>query len=227
MSTEKFNVIFPLYPETLRLSEEQREKLIPRGDKPLKVMKQKKLDAGEYIWKEKEVIRGGVKTTVEFLFDVVNDTFVVANPKVAGTPKEIIINSQLLWQSASGAPGWHHTIQKLKRELSEWFKPGLVRQFGHLTEPIQPKTPGTYIHFEYIFYYPFLATGNKSYQDYINHWYVRGKVFEDTMEFLGLIKNDSPDYVRGGYARYVNIPDENDRRLEVKIHFCRNNQRIE
>jgi hypothetical protein len=144
----------------------------------------------------------------------------VKNKAIAGTPLFKMINSQDVWESGSGME-WH--IRKLKDMLTAYYTPNIVRQ---LPERIVTPDKRTFIHLEYIFFYPFVCREPRTYQDYLNHFYVRGKIFEDTLVKLGVIEDDSPQFLRGAYARYVNVNSEEDRRLEIKIHFCKNGQRI-
>lgn len=210
-TTERFNCIFQQYPEQIQLSKSQRPKYWEHKDKdrlPKKVAD--RLFKGEISWQNyKGVLR---------LYDDAEKAFVIKNIKVAGTPRVKMINSQTIWQ---GGNEWER--KAIAEMLHGYFAPGIVRQ---LPEEIFTPSPDIFIHFEYIFYYPFEARKEREYQDYINHAYIRSKVFEDTLVELKIISNDGPRYVRGGYARYVNVATEADRRMEVKIHFCKNGQRI-
>jgi hypothetical protein len=170
------------------------------------------IESGKYVFQPKG--RNNKLT----LFDVEKGIYVVRNPRSVGTPKIIPINSQIVWESGNTNV---FSIRATKHFLAEWFGPGIVRQ---LPDKIFTGV-GEFIHLEYIFYYPFDAR-KWPYQDYINHWYIRGKVFEDTLVAKGKIPDDSPQFIRGGYARYVNVPNEEDRKLEIKIHFCKNDERI-
>lgn len=211
-TTERFNCVFQLYPEKIQLSKKQRPKYWEK--KHLAKMPQyirRAIDAGTYIWAK--------HNGKERLYNNAEDAkgFVIKNSKVAGKPKFETINSQTIYQ------GDHWMRQIVVDELHAYFAPGIMRQLP--TEIFTP-SPDVFMHFEYIFFYPFEARKNEQYQDYINHAYIRSKTFEDTLVKLQVILDDSPRYVRGGYARYVNVPTEADRRLEIKIHFCKNNQRI-
>lgn len=213
MTTERWNCLFKHYPEHVELSKARRGKYwdinsIHKVGKGLL----KRIENKECVMKPK-----GVNNKL-YLFDTVANEFVLRNKKSVGTPHIVPINSQMVWEGGNTNV---FRMRTTKNFLHEWFKPGIVRQ---LPEKIMPGN-GYFIHLEYIFYYPFSCrTG--PYQDYINHLYIRAKVFEDTLVSLGVIEDDSPRYLRGGYGRYVDIPTEEDRRLEIKIHFCKNNQRI-
>lgn len=221
MSTEKFNCVFRDYPETIELSKKRRAKLYlkskggPSPALPKKI--QTAISAGQMEWIAKPVKSN---PNQEALYDRETKEFVVKNIKTVGTPRVITINSQIAWESGSGSE-W--TIRALKVHLAAWFTPLIVQQ---LPEKIIPG-PGKYIHLEYIFYFPFTERDPRLYQDYLNHWFIRGKVFEDTLVALHIIPDDGPKYIRGAYPRYVNVETEAERRLEVKFHFCYNHQRIE
>lgn len=210
-TTERFNVIFQQYPERILVSKKRRATYWEQKDKEslpkylLKDLAEKKLSWQYY------------KGKGLCLYNDAERSFVIKNAKVAGTERYWTINSQKIWE------GDQWMRQKAAEALHEYFGPGIVRQ---LPEEIFPPSPDVFLHFEYIFYYPFTARKEGEYQDYINHAYIRSKAFEDTLVSLGVIKDDGPRYVRGGYARYVNVATEVDRRLEVKIHFCKNGQRI-
>ena len=218
MGTERFNIIFHDYPESFNLSEHRIKKYWLRKDEA-HFGKQllERISKGEVVW-------GRLKSNKkEALFDTKTTQFLLRNPKVAGTPKTMKISARMLW--AAGA-GMEWSRQKMRDFLHDWFVPGIVRQ---MPEEIFTRE-GYYVQLEYIFYYPFAEKHNwKQYQDYLNHAFVYSKTFEDTLVELKIIPDDGPKYVRGGYARYVDIMDMDDsqaRRLEIKIHFCKNNERI-
>jgi hypothetical protein len=212
-TTERFNIVLSNYPEEVQTSNAQSKKYIKKGKK-LNLVQQKCLERNLFEWKE----RGTGTAKGLYLYDLLKGEFIVA--KKAGTPKIKKINGQLFWQSG---PGTEWDRQAIKDYLRTWFVPAITR--SALPEKIfAPKDH--FIHFEYIFYYPFDLTRMTQYQDYINHAYVRSKTFEDILVEMEIIKDDNPTFVRGGYARYVCIPVTENRRLEIKIHFCKNDQRV-
>lgn len=221
MSTEKFNCVFRDYPETMELSKKRRAKyylMTPGIALPLLPKKHETaVSEGKFSWEPKPTKNNPQQHA---LYDRDKKEFVIKNSRSVGTPRVITINSQIAWESGSGSE-W--TIRAIKSYLAAWFTPLIVQQ---LPPSIIPGT-GKYIHLEYIFYFPFTERDPRLYQDYLNHWFIRGKIFEDTLVTLGIIPNDGPKYLRGAYPRFVNIDNEADRRLEVKFHFCLNNQRIE
>lgn len=219
-TTEKFNCVFEEYPETVQLSAKRRAQYYTalfKGILPeLPVKYQKAITLGRMSWEKKPT---KTKPKQVALYDREKKEFVIKNSRTVGTPKIITINSQIAWESGKGSE-W--TIRAIKDSLKAWFMPQMIKQLPPQIEPGMDK----YIHLEYIFYYPFTQRDPRLYQDYLNHWFVRGKIIEDTMVYLGIIPNDGPKYLRGAYPRYVCVDSEEERRLEVKVHFCRNNERL-
>jgi hypothetical protein len=205
--TEVFNVICKDYPVELRLSEKQRPKYIKEGNRIGKRQEQA-LKAGMMKWVEGK------------LFDNVTNGFVVKNPSQVGTPRLVPISGQYFWQGGSRVE-WYR--QRLKEQLAAYFIPRIKMQL-----PIQKLFPpkNHFIHFEFIFYTRLQVEGRKIPQDVDNHAYPYMKVFVDTVKTLGMIEDDLPQIYRGSEFRYVEIEDIAERRLEIKIHFCRNGQAI-
>jgi hypothetical protein len=220
MSTERFNIIYKDYPERYEVAK-KRNTLIWERKYESKLTKTliARIAAGEVIWRA--FIHN--RKAKEALFDVKESCYIIKNPKAAGTPRTVAISARFLW---SGGKGTEFVRKEIKEFLHEWFRPGIKRQ---APEKIFTR-PGYFIQFEYIFYYAFANKKNwKLYQDYLNHAFIHSKAFEDTLVEMGVIPDDGPQYVRGGYARYVDIMEldgNQDRRLEIKIHFCKNNERI-
>jgi len=220
MGTEKFNCVFEQYPETVQLSAKRRAQYFTALTNtflpPIAKKYEKGIQMGKYTWEKKPTKE---KPKQVALYDREKMEFVIKNSRTVGTPKIITINSQIAWESGKGSE-W--TIRAVKDFMKLWFTPLIIKQLPPQIEPGMDK----YIHLEYIFYFPFTQRDPRLYQDYLNHWFIRGKIFEDCLVYLGIIPNDGPKYVRGAYPRYVNIDSEEERRLEVKIHFCKNNERI-
>jgi hypothetical protein len=210
MSTEKFNIIFKLYPEEIEISKKRREIWYHRSEGD---------DLPAYILKD---YRDGNSTKYgldkdDFFIDKTTGAKLVRNKKTAGKPSVFKINGQYIWDGSVD----RFKRAKLKTFLQEYFSPSIVR---NLPETVFTKA-GYYIQLEYIFYVP-LALRNWTSQDLDNHSYPYIKSFNDTLVTMTTIPDDGPRILRGCYARYVDIPNEDDRRLEIKIHFCENNQRL-
>lgn len=211
MSTEKFNIIFKLYPEEMKLSEKKREIWIHQSEGP-------NIPKGI----AKEINTKGAAGNYYFdhqgwVIDRRTEEKVVRNIRTAGKPNMQKISGQSIWSGEVS----RFARNKLKIFLTEYFTPAIVR---HWPEKIFTTADKSF-HFEFIFYFP-LQLRNMTAQDIDNHSYPYTKAFMDTLVNLSIIKDDSPAYYRGFYCRYVDIPTEEDRRLEVKLHFCENNQRL-
>jgi len=209
MGTEAYNLVISLYREEFQYSQSRKPTYWKETDK-LPAYVNLGLSSTNYIWK--------LKGSKKLLFDTIKQEFVVKNSKSVGTPRVMSINSQPFW---SGGMGSEWVRMRMKDVVKAEFVPYIAR---HL--PLKIFAPkGKFIQIEFIFFFPFKFR-TKQYQDYINHWFVRQKIFEDTLVDMKVITDDNPDILRGGYGRYVEIDEEHDRRLEIKIHFCNNGERI-
>jgi hypothetical protein len=232
--TEKFNIIFPKFPLYIILADARREKFYKSEDKLPKYL-QEKVNSGEYRYaapvgnvlcapepipgKTSLKAVGGKKTGIAYYR-------IIKNSVAAGTPRRAKISGQYLWKNID--KGRISYVQKLKDQLRAYFIPAIVRQWG----PTFKLTPGLrrYIHIEYIFYMPLVLVQMDERdlsQDIGNFGWPYDKIFQDILQSEGIIATDDPSKVRGVYYRYEDIEDEEERRLEVKIHFCYNDQRIE
>jgi hypothetical protein len=189
----------------------------------------KAVEDGQLGWFEKPVIKDGKKNTVEVLgYPVVGNPskldktrgangYVVANPKAAGTERFGRINGQDIWNGNLQ----EHTRAKLKDFLTAFFAPHITQQ---LPEGIWPPKDH-FIQTEFIFYYPFGLLKHEDHGvDIDNHAYPYVKAFHDTLTELQVIKGDGPKHIRGYYAHYIEVETEKERRMEVKFHFCKNDQ---
>ena len=210
MSTEKFNLLFRDYPEEMQLSKSRRAIHIheSEGDGiPANIRKSI-----------------GASAVNKYFFDpdgwvISRETSekVIRNKRTAGKPKMLRINGQSIWDGSID----RYARNNLKVFLTHYFTPIIIR--SNIEKLYTPKDH--YFHFEFIFYFP-LTLRNFVAQDIDNHAFCYVKAFLDTMQELKIIENDNPLFARGYSSRYVDIPTEEDRRLEVKIHFCKNNERI-
>ncbi len=207
-TTEAYNVVIPHYLEMVQYTNTRKAVYWKPTDKLPKYI-QEGLNNGKYRWDQKNG-----KTV---LFE--NVIAVVKNKDSVNKPRLLSVNSQHFWSGGKESE-WKRI--KIKDNLMAQYVPYIGRQL-----PLKLYAPkGKFIHFEYIFYYPF---GEKihMYQDYINHYFVRAKIFEDMLVAMKVIDDDNPSIVRGGYGRYVAISDPNERRMEIKIHFVSNEDRIQ
>jgi hypothetical protein len=206
-SSERFNVVIPHYLETVQYTNTRKPVYWKMTDKLPKYIHDG-LISGKYKW--------GPKNGKTVLFE--NIIAVVKNSKSVNKPRMLSINAQHFWTGGNESE-WKRL--KIKENLMAQFVPYIGRQL-----PLKLYAPkDQFIHFEYIFYYPF-GENFKMYQDYINHYFVRAKIFEDVLVDMKVIDDDNPGIVRGGYGRYVAITNPDERRMEIKIHFLKNEERI-
>jgi hypothetical protein len=214
MSTERFNLILKDYPEKMMLSKERRTLYYHESDTQLpKMIKE---DIGNIKAQANETSKYYIDS-LGWVWDRVSGEKVIKNSRTAGKPNMQKISGQSIWNGAVDM----YARNNLKKFLSEYFRPSIAR---HL--PSNLVTPaGEYFHFEFIFFVPIVARKWVA-QDIDNHAYPYVKAFLDTVTTMKVIPDDSPRFLRGHSVRYVNCIGEGDRRLEVKIHFCKNDQRI-
>lgn len=215
MSTERFNIIFQQYPEEMELSKEKRTIYLhlSEGNKLPKNVTDS-LSIGY-----KVATFRYYTDKIGWIYHTKDDQKVIRNKKSAGKPNMLKISGQSIWNESVSR--W--TRNNLKKFLTDYFTPFIVRQ---LPEKIESQRPNIYYHFEFIFYIPVSLRGYSKIQDIDNHAYPYVKGFMDTITLLKLIPDDSAQYFRGYYPRYVECMTEEERRLEVKIHFCANNENI-
>jgi len=209
MSTEKFNLILKDYPEYLQLSKEKRGLWVHQseGDNiPMYIKKDLRKEEPTYSFDANGWVIDNKGNKV------------IRNKLTAGKPNMLKINGQSIWNGLVNK----YTRNKLKDFLTEYYTPFIIRNW-----PINLFTSNTsFFHFEFIFYFPIELRGFKNVQDIDNHSFPYVKAFTDTLTELQIIPDDGVKYYRGVYSRYVNIPNEFDRRLEIKLHFCDNTQRL-
>lgn len=137
-----------------------------------------------------------------------NGSIMIANPQDAGKPRFKTINGQSIWNGSIQT----YERSKLAEYLHNYFKLALSLKQATAF----PLIPNHYYQIEYISYMPFKLVKA---QDALNHFYPYMKTFEDTCTELQLWPDDSPNYVRGGYYRYVNVQYMEQRALEINIHL--------
>jgi hypothetical protein len=231
--TEKFNIIFPKFPLWIILADARREKFYTPKDK-LPQYLQERIQTKKYFFIPaignvlctSEAIEG--KTSPKTIGGKVKGiTYhrVIKNHESAGTPRRKKISGQYFW--SGGDRSVINYRDKMKEQLRAYFIPIMIRSWG----PTFALTPAIrrYIHIEYIFYMPLVLVQldeRDLSQDIGNFGWPYGKVFEDILQSEGVINTDDPSKTRGVYYRYENIDNEEERRLEVKIHFCFNDQKL-
>ena len=214
MSTEKFNILFRDYPEEMQVSKARRPLWIhiSEGEAiPIHVRNNVSL------LQMKEPNKKYYHDVEGWIRDAETEEKLVRNKRTAGKPKMLRINGQSIWDGSVD----RYARNNLKKFLTHYFTPVIIR--SNIEKLYTPKD--YYFHFEFIFYFP-LTLRNFVAQDIDNHSFCYVKAFLDTLQELNIIENDNSIFTRGHSSRYVDIPTEEDRRLEVKIHFCKNNERI-
>lgn len=213
MSTEKFNMVLKLYPIEIQKSAKKREIWIHKseGEKIPRTVRQPVYKTGMLTLSE-----GFSFNEDGWVIRTATGEKVVRNFKTAGKPNMKRINGQSIWDGDVS----RYERNDLKKFLSEYFIPNINRQ---LPEKIMTHR---FIQIEFIFYTR--DVGTKA-QDIDNHSYVYVKAFLDALQDTGRVTDDGARNIRGYYCRYIAIaPDEDEeRRLEIKIHFCTNDQKIE
>jgi Holliday junction resolvase RusA-like endonuclease len=214
MSTERFNLILKDYPEEMKLSDKRRTLWYHETDTTIpKTIKEGVTDNLANDVKSKPY----TTDNLGWIINRVSGEKVIKNSRTAGKPNMQKISGQSIWNGSVDM----YARNNLKKFLSEYFRPSISR-----TLPSNLVTPaGEYFHFEFIFFVPIVAR-NWVAQDIDNHAYPYVKAFLDTVTAMKVIPDDSPRFLRGHSVRYVNCLGEGERRLEVKIHFCKNDQRI-
>jgi hypothetical protein len=232
--TEKFNLIFQKFPLWIILADARREKFYKPKEKLPQYLKTQ-LATGECFYApvvgnvlcRSTAIEG--KTSPKSVGGKIKGvTFhrILKNPQAAGTPRRKKISGQYFWSGGDRSVITYR--DKMKEQLAAYFIPAIIRQWG----PTFKLTPNIrkYVHIEYVFYMPLVLVQldeRDLSQDIGNFGWPYGKVFEDLLQSQGIIETDDPSRVRGVYYRYENIDNEEERRLEVKIHFCFNDQKLE
>lgn len=214
MGTVKFNMIVHEYMEQFILASKRKALYFTRMDNiPAKYQN----DAFVWVFYNKPV-KGNKNNQVEFLVEKATGERVIKNSKVAGKPRMSEISGQRLWSSGQGE---EYKIREMKEQLTAYLVPFMMRQ-------LPPKLfapAGHFIHLELIFYLNLFEKMEKA-QDIDNISTVYIKCVQDGLVLAGKIPKDDFTIMRGGYGRYVNELDAKERRLEIRIHFCKNTESI-
>lgn len=210
MGTERFNLVLRNYPEEMKLSDSRRVIYLheSEGDRiPKHVRETLGVQPGSKYYADSD---GWIR-------NMHDDEKVIRNTKTAGTPKMQRINGQAIWDGSLDK----YARNNMKIFLTEYFGPAIIR---NLPDKLIAGA-GMYLQFEFIFYVP-IVLRKWTVQDIDNHAFLYIKAFMDTCTQIQLIEDDNARFFRGYYPRYVNCATEEERRLEIKIHFCKNDERI-
>lgn len=211
MGTERFNLVLKLYPEEIQLSKKRKEiwyHVSEGDDLPKNIRSNIGTDTSKRYFYDAE----------GWVIDRETMNKAIRNKKTAGKPNMQRINGQSIWDGSVD----RYARNNLKVFLTEYFGPAIIRQWP---ENIFTPNHELFFHFEFIFYMP-ITLRAYTVQDIDNHAYPYTKAFTDTLTKIAVIPDDNAKYYRGYYCRYVDIPTEDDRRLEIKLHFCKNNERL-
>jgi hypothetical protein len=201
------------YPEQLKLSNSRRPVYYLQGEKIPGTLR-----GDEYIFKEITLRTQDGRMRKEYrLYNTKTKEYPLRNARTKDTARYQRINGQRIWDGSIA----RHTRAKLASVLHEYFA-GYTEQMA--TDIRTPKDH--YLHLEFIFYYPFKCREPNSWQDVFNHSLCYTKTFEDTLVETGKVHTDSPALYRGSYSRYVEVPEEDERRLVVKFYYRKNNEQI-
>lgn len=218
MTTCRYTLTLNEYPVAVQTSAHQREKYYEPKDR--KLIGQKlalRIHNEEVIWSK-------MKNGKLCLFDKATGQFIVRNASQAGTAKMVTINANLLYAAGAGAS---FIRQKITDFLHAYFKEHIMMNL-----PARIEIPeGKFMQTEFVFYEP-LSVKSRGKMDWLNKSFLYVKSFEDTMQEMNIITNDNPTFVRGGYARYVDIlgsdiEGSQQRRMEVRIHFLNNTENMQ
>lgn len=224
--TEKFNVICKDYPTRILMEEERKNEYYNAKTDKVPDYVQRKIDKKEFYWGNdfrlysKQPIEG---YTQELRGDnrfQQSKHIVIKNIRSIGKPKYKKISGQAFWVGGEEQI-WLRV--KIKNELEAYFAPIVGRQ---LPLKIFPPSKDHFIQLEFIFFTQIYLTGINTTQDVNNHSYPYIKVFQDVLQKMKVIDTDAPSLYRGDYYRYVEIPEGDESRLEIKFHFVTNNEII-
>ena len=125
---------------------------------------------------------------------------VIANPKAAGTPKNIMINGQSIYNQGINK----FTRAIVMNRLKAYFK-------EYLTD-VDSSTWQYPIKIKYNFY----TTNNRRF-DLDNHSNLYIKAFQDCLTNLNIIPDDNVNYINNIESQFTEIENYEDRKLEVEI----------
>ena len=145
------------------------------------------------------------------VFNKKEESFVLANPISAGTPKYIPINTQRIY---SGMP--HFLRSKIVHEIKDWFKEFIRKS------QIKPLDKSQYPFFAHLTIYKFNSKGYNKIPDIDNLSYIYMKCFMDVLKKdpenggLGIIIDDSSEYYRG-YCVDLRFTNEGNEHMVFRL----------
>ena len=172
-----YEIVIPNYPSKIKLSEKQRPKYYMKG-KGKEVPKKYRND--RYTYKDK------------FLVDVVTNEKVIANPRLAGTPKMWNVNFQAIWNQQIK----YQARAMITNKLKDIFIP-YIKKLKPITQfPIQ---------FEiFIFDIDMVV-------DISNKGVIYTKIIEDLLTEYKIIPDDKAEFINDtGRCKYIKVNTEDE-----------------
>jgi hypothetical protein len=199
-------IIIPDYIRQVTMSAARQPKYYEKGKKEPKAAK---FESARYIWKEYDVIRNKKPTTVYHLFDAATNTKVIANSRVAGTPKIKIINSQEFYAGHLQDYEKGKIVTAIKESYVEYIKD---------VAPISPEEFPIRILVKLYDKFTDAMIGNQKW-DVGNRTWIYGKCFEDVLQDLKIIPDDDRRYItQAPCPLYTPLKEGETRRLEFYLY---------
>ena len=129
--------------------------------------------------------------------------YILKNPKSAGKPRFIPINAQRIYV------GIHHSVRtKIVHELKKWLQRQVIKNIGKKYHKIKDSIDSNLpCHLNVTFFKYINPKSNNKIADIDNFSYIYIKCFLDIIKendgALGLIKDDSPQYIKGLCSQYI------------------------
>ena len=183
-------IVIPNYPSKIKLSDKQRPKYYYKGkgkEPPKKYLNDR------YIYNDAKV-----------LIDSVTGERVIANPRLAGTPKMWNVNFQAIWNQAIKYQARANITGKLK----DIFTP-FIKDLKPITEfPVK---------------FEIFICDIDMIVDISNKGVIYTKIIEDLLTEYKIILDDKPEFVNDtGRCKYIKVNSEDEIRMIVRISKSNN-----
>lgn len=177
------------FPVKVQISKSRRAKYYASMGKVPKKYK----DPERYVMKPKPVIIKGKRSKKDYLYDLVKKDFVVANPRVAGKPKYMSINTQNLYS------GFSNPIQR--GAYMAKIKAGLVNSFPAMRDDLGKSLLTCF------FINDKFGEGN---WDMDNRTWLYIKTIHDILKDKGLVEEDTAEFIRGSLTWFDGLKEDKD-----------------
>lgn len=199
-------VTIPNFILEVKLSESRRTKYFSVGAKVPK----KYLDKSKYGYKSGFP---GVNKRVSFLYELKSGERIIANPRIAGTPKIMRINGNHFYAGFASYMIRDKIVDTIKTSLTPYFNATWWN--GKKLEANLLKTHyPLYLEFQY-------HEVRKNAQDIDNKRYIYEKCTLDLLQLLGIIPNDNVDYITKLSSEFFEVPEPNKRKLVIRFYSNR------